>query len=93
MLKFSTNLSLLFNEVPLLERFKVARQQGFQAVEVKRSAKVNSKDLAGLRAFGDDYPQAGLFFLYGGKERLKINGVQCVPCDAFLRALSPGMKF
>ncbi|MEI8207680.1 MAG: hydroxypyruvate isomerase [Methylococcales bacterium] len=35
MLKFSTNLSLLFNEVPLLERFKVARQQGFQAVEVQ----------------------------------------------------------
>ena len=35
MLNFSANLSLLFNEVPLIERFKVARQQGFQAVEVQ----------------------------------------------------------
>ena len=73
--------------------FVLYGKAGITAIEVKRSAKVNSKDLAGLRAFGEDYPQAGLFFLYGGKERLKINGVQCVPCDAFLRALSPGMKF
>lgn len=73
--------------------FVLYGKAGITAIEVKRSAKVNSKDLAGLRAFGEDYPQAGLFFLYGGKERLKINGVQCVPCDAFLRELSPGMKF
>jgi predicted AAA+ superfamily ATPase len=73
--------------------FVLYGKAGITAIEVKRSAKVNSKDLAGLRAFGEDYPQAGLFFLYGGKERLKINGVQCVPCEAFLRELSPGVAF
>ncbi len=35
MLKFSANLSLLFTEVPLLERFGAARRAGFQAVEIQ----------------------------------------------------------
>ena len=32
-LKFSANLSFLFNEVPFLERFEAARSAGFTAVE------------------------------------------------------------
>ncbi|MFA6053241.1 MAG: TIM barrel protein [Methylobacter sp.] len=35
MLKFTANLSLLFNEVELIDRFKAARQQGFDAVEIQ----------------------------------------------------------
>jgi hydroxypyruvate isomerase len=35
MLKFTANLSLLFTEVPLLERFKMAKQHGFTAVEIQ----------------------------------------------------------
>lgn len=35
MLRFAANLSLLFTELPLLERFRVARQQGFAAVEIQ----------------------------------------------------------
>lgn len=35
MLKFSANLSLLFTELPLLERFAAARRAGFQAVEIQ----------------------------------------------------------
>lgn len=35
MLRFSVNLSLLFTEYPLLERFQQARAQGFQAVEIQ----------------------------------------------------------
>lgn len=35
MLHFSANLSLLFTEVPLLERFALARQYGFDAVEIQ----------------------------------------------------------
>lgn len=35
MLKFSANLSLLFTEVPLIERFKLAKQYGFTAVEIQ----------------------------------------------------------
>ncbi|GAB4269745.1 MAG: TIM barrel protein [Methylomicrobium sp.] len=35
MIKFSANLSLLFTEVPLLERFDSAKEAGFQAVEIQ----------------------------------------------------------
>ena len=35
MLKFSANISLLFREVPLLERFAAARTAGFAAVEIQ----------------------------------------------------------
>jgi hydroxypyruvate isomerase len=35
MLRFTANLSLLFTELPWSERFKAARQHGFQAVEIQ----------------------------------------------------------
>ena len=35
MLRFSANLSLLFTECPLLERFEQAKLQGFDAVEIQ----------------------------------------------------------
>ena len=35
MLKFSANLSLLFRELPLLERIKAAREAGFGAAEIQ----------------------------------------------------------
>lgn len=35
MLNFAVNLSLIFTEVPLIERFALARQHGFEAVEIQ----------------------------------------------------------
>lgn len=35
MLRFSANLSVLFTEVPLISRFGLARQHGFDAVEIQ----------------------------------------------------------
>jgi len=35
MLKFTANLSLLFTELPLIERFGAAKEQGFKAVEIQ----------------------------------------------------------
>ena len=35
MLRFSANLSMLFTELPLLQRFRAARQAGFTAVEIQ----------------------------------------------------------
>ncbi|WP_394754577.1 hydroxypyruvate isomerase family protein [Crenothrix sp.] len=35
MLKFTGNLSVLFTEVPVLERFKLAKRHGFTAVEIQ----------------------------------------------------------
>ena len=35
MLRFTANLSLLFTEANLIDRFKAAKQQGFKAVEIQ----------------------------------------------------------
>jgi len=35
MLRFSSNLSMLFTELPLLQRFHAAKQHGFDAVEIQ----------------------------------------------------------
>lgn len=70
--------------------FVVYGPGGFWALEVKHSATVRPADLRGLKAFRDDYPEADLRLLYRGTEALEIDGIQCLPCDAFLRRLVPG---
>jgi predicted AAA+ superfamily ATPase len=70
--------------------FVVYGRQGFWALEVKHSATVRPADLRGLKAFRADYPEAGLRLLYRGDEALEVEGIRCLPCDAFLRALMPG---
>lgn len=62
---------------------------GFWAVEVKNSPRVRDEELRGLRAFGEEYPEAKMLFLYRGKERLRRGGILCVPCEDFLRQLHP----
>jgi predicted AAA+ superfamily ATPase len=62
----------------------------FWAVEVKRSSQVHSKDVRALQAFRQDYPQAKTTLLYLGTQRLQMDGVLCIPCEEFLRALDPG---
>jgi len=61
----------------------------FVAIEVKRSRQVHHTDLRALKAFQTDYPEASVCLLYMGSEVLNINGVQCMPCDLFLRSLHP----
>ena len=61
----------------------------FLAIEVKRSKIVSSKDVRSLRAFREDYPQAQACLLYGGKERIRINNILCMPCEEFLINLVP----
>jgi predicted AAA+ superfamily ATPase len=69
--------------------FVVYGEETFLAIEVKRSRSVYSKDVRALLAFQEDYPQAKACLLYGGKDRVKINGVLCLPCEEFLRGLVP----
>lgn len=63
---------------------------GFWAIEVKNTAVLRTKDLNGLRAFREDYPEATLRMLYRGERPLEIDGIPCLPCDDFLRRLVPG---
>lgn len=61
----------------------------FWAIDVKHSGRVESKDLRGLRAFREDYPEATACLLYMGSEHLAIDGITCIPCGDFLKALDP----
>lgn len=70
--------------------FVVYGKDCFAAIEVKNSSKLSSKDVRGLRTFKEDYPEAEPLLLYRGKERLKIDGVLCLPAEEFLLGLKPG---
>ena len=65
----------------------------FIAIEVKHSATVRRSDLHALRSFHDDYPEAQRLLLYLGDEQLHVDGVHCMPCERFLRALHPHRNF
>jgi predicted AAA+ superfamily ATPase len=56
----------------------------FWAIEVKNTARIRPDDLMSLKAFKDEYPQSEAFFLYRGRERLKRDGILCLPCKEFL---------
>ena len=45
--KFAANLSMMFNEVPFLERFKVAAEAGFSAVEFLFPYEYSPEEVAG----------------------------------------------
>jgi predicted AAA+ superfamily ATPase len=61
----------------------------FCAIEVKNTTRVRPEDLRGLRAFREDYPTSTQILLYRGTESLDLDGIRCLPCERFLRALRP----
>ena len=69
--------------------FIIYGQDTFLAIEVKSSRRVSSKDVRPLKAFLEDYPQARACLLYGGQDRLLLEGIQCLPCKDFLPRLVP----
>ena len=72
--------------------FVVYGSDGFWAIEVKNSAKVRPLDLRGLRSFRHDYPECSAMLLYRGTERLRIDGIWCLPGEEFLRGLRPSRQ-
>lgn len=69
--------------------FVVYGEGCFAAIEVKASRSIHPRDVRPLRAFLEDYPAAQVCLLYGGHERLNINGILCIPCEQFLAELIP----
>jgi predicted AAA+ superfamily ATPase len=69
--------------------FVVYGKDIFCAIEVKNTARIQSKMLKGLVAFKEDYPEAQTCLLYRGKERIKIKNILCLPCEEFLVNLKP----
>ena len=69
--------------------FVVYGEDGLWAFEVKNTSKVNKFNLQYLKSFKEDYPLSNVLFLYNGKERLKVDGILCMPCEDFLSQLNP----
>lgn len=66
--------------------------QVFYAIEVKNSKTINPQDLRGLKEFYKDYPESSLFLIYRGKERIKKEGIFCIPAEDFFRNMDPANR-
>ncbi|MEK7083754.1 MAG: DUF4143 domain-containing protein, partial [Patescibacteria group bacterium] len=60
-------------------------ERGIIAIEIKRSNRVTTETLKGLRAFLSAYPQARAFCLYGGDRDRWENNIRILPIADFLR--------
>lgn len=77
MLRFSANLSLLFTELPLADRFAAARAEGFRAIEIQFPYEL---DLATLkRLLADNGQQLVLINVPAGDLMQEGDGLACVP--------------
>jgi predicted AAA+ superfamily ATPase len=70
--------------------FVLYGEDGLWAFEVKNRKRIGPSDLRGLKSFREDYPEAELALIYRGRDRLKRDGILCLPCDTFLQSLDPG---
>lgn len=62
--------------------------RGLHAFEIKRTTKIYSQDLKALQLFHEDYPEAKLYILYGGKFRQYFGDIQAIPYEEGLKELS-----
>lgn len=57
------------------------------AFEVKRKSYIDSKDMKGLKAFKEEYPNAECYLIYGGDQILYKNDITCLPITLALKQL------
>jgi len=62
--------------------------KGIIAIEIKHSSRLRGGELDGLRAFKQEYKMAKLLYIYGGKEKRFIDGIEVVPIEEFLKSSS-----
>lgn len=62
-------------------------EKGICAFEIKRTARVSSSDLKGLKHFLKEYPQAKCFCIYGGKRRMRDGKAEIIPMEEALENL------
>lgn len=67
--------------------FVLYGNNGFYAFEIKRKKNISKQDLKGLLVFKDDYPEAGLYLLYGGNQTYIENGITIMPYLLALKEL------
>ena len=69
--------------------FIVYTPTDFVAIEVKNTARIKTEDLAGLKAFRQDYPECRTLILYRGRQQTVIDGVLVAPVERFLKEIVP----
>jgi len=62
-------------------------ERGLLAIEVKRSSRFRDADLAHLKAFLEDYPQAKGLLFYGGDKPYEFGEIRVLPLAAALPGL------
>ena len=67
--------------------FVLYGEAGLIAIEVKRAAKIRSKEFRGLKAFARDYPMASLYMFYGGDTKMFIDNITLIPTREALTEL------
>lgn len=65
--------------------------KGLHAFEIKRAGSIANKDLRGLKAFKEDYPEATLHVIYGGTQKeyhqADWGNITLIPFETALREL------
>ena len=91
--KFAANLSMLFTELPFMERFSAARAAGFDAVEYLFPYAYDAQELA--RALKDNGLKQVLHNLPPGNWDAQERGIACHPdrVDEFRRGVADGIRY
>lgn len=93
MLNFAANLSLLFTEDTLVERFKAAKQAGFNAVEIQFPYDLSATDIKNKL---DEYGLKLVLFNVAAADLLQGGeGLACVPekRDQFRQAVAQTVEY
>lgn len=72
--------------------FVLYGQRGLKAFEIKRTGRVSTNMLRGLRAFQKDYPSAKSYFIYGGSWSLYEGDIAILPIHEALLNLPDILK-
>ena len=67
--------------------FVLYGNKGIKAFEIKRTGKISSSMLKGLKAFQKDYPTAKTYFIYGGDRYLQEKDIAILPIKDALKEL------
>lgn len=67
--------------------FVIYGPKGFHAFEIKRKQNISKKDLKGLLAFKEEYPEASCYLFYGGHSNYIENGITILPYESALKQL------
>ena len=72
--------------------FVVYGERGIRAFEIKRTNKIKTSMLRGLKTFLKDYPLAKGYFVYGGKRKMKMGDIEIWPIEEMLKGLLEVLK-